>query len=31
MHKFLIAALLVACGSLAHAQFMPEKLTPIGE
>jgi predicted methyltransferase len=31
MHKFLIAALLMTCGSLAHAQFMPEKLTPIGE
>lgn len=31
MRKVLIATLLLASGSLAHAQFMPEKLTPIGE
>jgi predicted methyltransferase len=31
MRKTLIAALLVMASSIAHAQFMPEKLTPIGE
>ena len=31
MRKSLIATLLLLAGSLAHAQFMPEKLTPMGE
>lgn len=31
MRKFLIATFLLMCGSLAHAQFMPEKLSPMGE
>ena len=31
MRKILIATLLLTCGSLAHAQFMPEKLTPMAE
>lgn len=30
MYKTLIATLLMTC-SIAHAQFMPEKLTPVGE
>lgn len=31
MRKILIATFLLMCGSVAHAQFMPEKLTPMGE
>jgi predicted methyltransferase len=31
MHNALIATLLLLASSLAHAQFMPEKLTPMGE
>ena len=31
MRKFLIATFLLMCGGVAHAQFMPEKLTPMGE
>ena len=31
MRNALIATLLLLAGSLAHAQFMPEKLTPMGE
>ncbi len=31
MRKFLIATFLLMCGGIAHAQFMPEKLSPMGE
>jgi len=31
MRNTLVATLLLLAGSLAHAQFMPEKLTPMGE
>lgn len=31
MRKILIATLLLMSGGIAHAQFMPEKLTPMGE
>lgn len=31
MRKILIALSLLVCSGIAHAQFMPEKLTPMGE